>query len=178
MDARNAARRGAAAARPAARRARRGFDAQDATPYNVQFRGALPVFVDVGSFEPLRDGEPWLGYRQIELATDSTIRGCATRTKTDIAKGLHKLSADEWEDIHQEAGRSRGRPVSRRLVVTGYSAGAATSCPDRMLLSIRGALGAGELESAALREQEQRECVAWDLLLLLVQGTGRSSPNP
>jgi SAM-dependent methyltransferase len=37
---------------------------KDATPYNVQFRGASPVFVDVGSFEPLRDGEPWLGYRQ------------------------------------------------------------------------------------------------------------------
>lgn len=37
---------------------------KDATPYNVQFRGARPVFVDVGSFEPLRDGEPWIGYRQ------------------------------------------------------------------------------------------------------------------
>jgi hypothetical protein len=37
---------------------------KDATPYNVQFRGAMPVFVDVGSFEPLREGEPWVGYRQ------------------------------------------------------------------------------------------------------------------
>ena len=37
---------------------------KDATPYNVQFRGALPVFVDVGSFEPLRAGEPWVAYRQ------------------------------------------------------------------------------------------------------------------
>src|SRR5215204_4579035 len=37
---------------------------KDATPYNVQFRGALPVFVDIGSFEPLREGEPWIGYRQ------------------------------------------------------------------------------------------------------------------
>ena len=37
---------------------------KDATPYNVQFRGALPVFVDVGSFEPLRPGEPWVAYRQ------------------------------------------------------------------------------------------------------------------
>jgi hypothetical protein len=37
---------------------------KDATPHNVQFRGALPVFVDVGSFERLREREPWLGYRQ------------------------------------------------------------------------------------------------------------------
>ena len=37
---------------------------KDATPYNVQFKGARPVFVDVGSFEPLRASEPWVGYRQ------------------------------------------------------------------------------------------------------------------
>lgn len=37
---------------------------KDATPYNVQFDGAKPVFVDVGSFETLQDGEPWYGYLQ------------------------------------------------------------------------------------------------------------------
>lgn len=37
---------------------------KDATPYNVQWCGARPVFVDVGSFERLRQGEPWAGYRQ------------------------------------------------------------------------------------------------------------------
>ena len=37
---------------------------KDATPYNVQWRGASPVFVDIGSFERARAGEPWLGYRQ------------------------------------------------------------------------------------------------------------------
>jgi SAM-dependent methyltransferase len=37
---------------------------KDSTPYNVQFHGAKPVFVDVGSFERLREGEPWIGYRQ------------------------------------------------------------------------------------------------------------------
>jgi hypothetical protein len=47
---------------------RRAIDAglmlKDASPYNVQFRGAAPLFVDVGSFEQLRDGEPWVAYRQ------------------------------------------------------------------------------------------------------------------
>jgi hypothetical protein len=37
---------------------------KDASAYNVQWRGARPVFVDVGSFERLREGEPWAGYRQ------------------------------------------------------------------------------------------------------------------
>jgi SAM-dependent methyltransferase len=37
---------------------------KDSTPYNVQFKGAHPTFVDVGSFERRREGEPWVGYRQ------------------------------------------------------------------------------------------------------------------
>ncbi len=37
---------------------------KDASPYNVQWRGAQPVFIDIPSFEPLRRGEPWVGYRQ------------------------------------------------------------------------------------------------------------------
>ena len=37
---------------------------KDGSPYNVQWRGSEPVFVDVGSFERLRAGEPWAGYRQ------------------------------------------------------------------------------------------------------------------
>ncbi len=37
---------------------------KDSTPYNVQFHGAKPVFVDIGSFERIRAGEPWIGYRQ------------------------------------------------------------------------------------------------------------------
>ena len=41
-----------------------GLALKDATPYNIQWRGTRPVFIDVGSFERARDGEPWLGYRQ------------------------------------------------------------------------------------------------------------------
>jgi hypothetical protein len=37
---------------------------KDSSPYNVMWRGAQPTFVDVGSFEPLPEGEPWIGYRQ------------------------------------------------------------------------------------------------------------------
>lgn len=37
---------------------------KDASPYNVQWRGSQPVFIDVGSFEQARQGEAWSGYRQ------------------------------------------------------------------------------------------------------------------
>jgi SAM-dependent methyltransferase len=41
-----------------------GFSTKDGSAYNLQWRGAAPVFIDIGSFEPARDGEPWAGYRQ------------------------------------------------------------------------------------------------------------------
>jgi SAM-dependent methyltransferase len=41
-----------------------GMILKDSTPFNVQWRGARPVFIDVASFERLRPGEPWAGYRQ------------------------------------------------------------------------------------------------------------------
>lgn len=41
-----------------------GLITKDASSYNVQFLGTKPVFIDVGSFERIRKGEPWAGYRQ------------------------------------------------------------------------------------------------------------------
>jgi hypothetical protein len=37
---------------------------RDASPFNVQFIGALPIFVDTLSFGCRPDGAPWSGYRQ------------------------------------------------------------------------------------------------------------------
>ena len=41
-----------------------GFTLKDATPFNVQWNGAAPVFIDIPSFHRLAAGEPWAGYRQ------------------------------------------------------------------------------------------------------------------
>ena len=41
-----------------------GFVLKDATPYNVQFLGTKPILIDVASFEPYRDGEPWVAYSE------------------------------------------------------------------------------------------------------------------
>ncbi len=37
---------------------------KDASAYNVQWRGARPVFIDTASFEAWEDGAPWVGYLQ------------------------------------------------------------------------------------------------------------------
>ena len=41
-----------------------GLILKDASPYNVQFCGTRPVFIDVGSFVELAPNEPWTAYRQ------------------------------------------------------------------------------------------------------------------
>jgi SAM-dependent methyltransferase len=41
-----------------------GFALKDATPYNIQFVDRKPVFIDIPSFEPMQEGQPWTGYRQ------------------------------------------------------------------------------------------------------------------
>src|SRR3954464_2474681 len=41
-----------------------GFVLKDGSPDNVQGRGSPPSFLGPRSFERLREGEPWAGYRQ------------------------------------------------------------------------------------------------------------------
>jgi hypothetical protein len=41
-----------------------GMSLRDASAYNIQFRGGRPVLVDTLSFERLREGLPWVAYRQ------------------------------------------------------------------------------------------------------------------
>ena len=41
-----------------------GLTIKDSTPYNIQFVDGRPIFIDIGSFEAYRQGEPWIGYRQ------------------------------------------------------------------------------------------------------------------
>ena len=43
---------------------RNGWMLKDATPFNIQWKGTWPVFIDVPSFIPWEDGEYWRSYRQ------------------------------------------------------------------------------------------------------------------
>jgi ribosomal protein L11 methylase PrmA len=42
----------------------RGVTLSDASAFNIQFRGASPVFIDTLSFRPYREGEIWTAHRQ------------------------------------------------------------------------------------------------------------------
>lgn len=42
----------------------RGVTLSDASAFNIQFRGASPMFIDTLSFRPYRDGEIWAAHRQ------------------------------------------------------------------------------------------------------------------
>ena len=41
-----------------------GMTLKDATPFNIQWLGSRPTFIDLGSFTAYEPGEPWAGYRQ------------------------------------------------------------------------------------------------------------------
>jgi ribosomal protein L11 methylase PrmA len=41
-----------------------GMSLKDCSAYNIQFQGCRPVLIDTLSFEPYREGEPWVAYRQ------------------------------------------------------------------------------------------------------------------
>jgi hypothetical protein len=92
-----------------------GFVLKDGTPYNVQWRGSSPVFVDVGSFERLREGEPWAGYRQF----------CTLFLYPLLLQAYRGLPPQPWlrgslEGIEPRQARAllRGRDLFRRGVLT------------------------------------------------------------
>lgn len=43
---------------------RYGMSLRDASAYNIQFYRGAPILIDTLSFEVLREGEPWIAYRQ------------------------------------------------------------------------------------------------------------------
>ena len=43
---------------------RHGMSLKDASAYNIQFHRGRPLLIDTLSFEILREGEPWVAYRQ------------------------------------------------------------------------------------------------------------------
>jgi hypothetical protein len=86
-----------------------GLDEQlmlkDGSPYNVQWRGTRPVFIDVGSFERLRPGEPWVAYRQFcmlflfpllleayrGLSFQTLLRGSLEGIEPDVCRRMLRL---------------------------------------------------------------------------------------
>ena len=109
---------------------------KDASPFNVQWHGSRPVFIDVGSFELLPDGEPWAGYRQFcclflnplmlqayaELPFQSWLRGSLEGIEPAearaVLRGRHTLRAGVLAHValHARLERREGERDTRTEV--------------------------------------------------------------
>ncbi|MFW2381164.1 MAG: methyltransferase [Acidimicrobiales bacterium] len=82
--------------------AKAGVGVKDATPYNIQFVGSTPIFIDIGSFQLRKDSDPWFGYQQFcemflyplmvqayaGLSFQPLLRGNVNGIPVDQAKGI------------------------------------------------------------------------------------------
>ena len=119
---------------------------KDSSPYNVQWRGAAPVFIDVGSFERLREAEPWVGYRQFCMLflyplmlqaylgvpfqpwLRGSLEGISPGDAARVLRGRHRLRRGVMANVVLHARMERryagveGRTVRRELRSAGFSA--------------------------------------------------------
>ncbi|MDX1436004.1 MAG: hypothetical protein R3335_04290, partial [Anaerolineales bacterium] len=61
-----------------------GLSLKDASAYNIQFRGRMPVLIDSLSFEIYQEGRPWVPYRQF---CQHFLAPLALMSHTDIRLG-------------------------------------------------------------------------------------------
>ena len=75
-----------------------GWSLKDCTPYNIQWHGPRPVFIDTPSFHPRLPGEQWVGYRQFCMLflTPLMIKAYLDISHTDLLRAnLEGLSPPE-----------------------------------------------------------------------------------
>jgi ribosomal protein L11 methylase PrmA len=79
-----------------------GVTLSDGSAYNVQFRGATPVFIDVLSFRPYTEGEYWAGHRQFcrQFLNPLLLRALAGLPHNAWYRGsLDGIGADELDAV-------------------------------------------------------------------------------
>ncbi len=136
---------------------------KDASPYNVQFVGTRPVFIDVGSFERLRGGEPWPGYRQfcelflnpllVQALIDvpfqpllrGSIHGISPATAADLLRGEGRFTKGVFTHVklHARAERryadaDRDRDVKAELKRAGFGPGIIDAQLKNLEKAVRG----------------------------------------
>jgi ribosomal protein L11 methylase PrmA len=116
-----------------------GMSLKDASAYNIQFRDNKPTLIDTLSFEPYREGEPWIAYRQfcqhflapLALMSHTDIRlsqllrvyidGIPLDLASRLLPGSTKLSLTLGAHIHLHARSQQRyadkavRPVGRQM---------------------------------------------------------------
>lgn len=87
----------------------RGMVLKDASAFNVQFRGAQPVFVDTLSFATYEEGAPWVAYRQF---CQHFLAPLALQALVDVR--LRELTRSHLDGVPLDLA-SRLLPASTRL---------------------------------------------------------------
>ena len=118
---------------------------KDATPFNIQWLGSSPTFIDLGSFTAYEPGEPWAGYRQFceqflyplflqsykNVPFHPWLRGCLEGITADACRSL--LSARDYlrpgvlahvylQSKVQARYEASDRDVRKDLRAAGFSA--------------------------------------------------------
>jgi hypothetical protein len=131
-----------------------GLTMKDGSAFNLAFVGARPVFLDVGSFQRLRPGEPWAGYRQF----------CQTMLYPLLLQAHKDVRFQPWlrgqlggiapqELARLFVGRDRWRPgVLKHVVLHGAM--------DRRLSGSRAQDTRKALQAAGFSTELQRAAVA------------------
>jgi ribosomal protein L11 methylase PrmA len=109
----------------------------DASAYNVQFKGARPIFIDVLSLRPYRDGEYWTGHRQfceqflnplllralLGVAHNAWYRGRLEGIPTaDLARLLPLRRKLSWNVLSHVVLQARLETMARRRPEASVSA--------------------------------------------------------
>jgi hypothetical protein len=126
-----------------------GMSLRDASAYNIQFRRGKPILIDTLSFEPLKEGEPWVAYRQFcqhflaplalihyhdvrlgqlsrihidGVPLDLTARMLPTRARFRPALYLHVFAHAKTQKRHEgaSADETKKRTTGRRFTLQAF----------------------------------------------------------
>jgi hypothetical protein len=142
---------------------------KDGYSFNVQFRGATPTFIDVGSFEPVKPG-PWIGYRQycqtilyplmleahlgvpFQRTLLGHLDGIPPQEMAKLLRGTKKYRKGVFRNVTVQAATDRrfdrgGRKTQEDLAASGFGA-ELNKALTKKLLSTTAALRSERSESA------------------------------
>jgi SAM-dependent methyltransferase len=154
---------------------------KDGSAYNLQWRGSRPTFIDIGSFERLREGEPWAGYRQFcqtllyplmltaHLGVDfqpwlrARIDGIEPGEMRRLLRGRHAWKAGVVKHVrlhHLVQSRTAGRS-SREVRDEMRAAGFSTELVRAVVRQLRRLVGRLEWRPESSHWQEYRDTCSY-----------------
>jgi hypothetical protein len=139
-----------------------GMSLRDASAYNIQFVDGRPVLIDTLSFERLREGEPWVAYRQF---CQHFLAPLALMARVDVRLG--RLSSIHVDGVPLDLAaallprRSRRSP-SLLMHVVMHAKSQARHAEDRESPARRRAFGPRAFQGLLESLRGAVEKLSWD----------------